>query len=311
MKKNVVADLVLLLVALIWGTTFVVVQNAIATLAPHSFNGIRFTMASVVLLPVVFYFDKNAFRNIDKNGWLSGILLGVFLFGGYAFQTVGLLYTTASKAGFITGLSVVIVPILSIFLLKIVPKWPTVLGVISAAIGLYLLTMVKATGFQLGDTLVFLCAIFFALHIVFTGKFAPNYPTLTLAWIQISVVALLSLLFAFLFEDFQQNVHLQILMQENVVTALLITSIFATAFAYIAQTNFQIFTTATRVAIIYSMEPVFAAITSYIVLKERLSNTTIIGGLLIFVGMIFAEIPAEKFSNLRRKTTHKLSEQNR
>ncbi|GBF10849.1 DMT family transporter [Tepidibacillus infernus] len=296
-NKRFLADSILLIVALIWGTTFVMVQNAISILLPHSFNGIRFALASLILFPIILMIDRNSFTSLGKRGWIAGTLLGVFLFGGYAFQTVGLLYTSASKAGFITGLNVVLVPIFSILLLKVLPKWPTILGSILAAVGLYLLTMVETSSIQFGDFLIFMCAIFFALQIVFTGKYAPNYPTLPLAWIQISVVAILSLIFAFLFEDFTHQVILGVILQKEVLFALFITAVFATTFAFVAQTMLQTYTTSTRVAIIFSMEPVFAALTSYLIQNERLTSFAIIGGLFIILGMILAEIPPEAFAN--------------
>lgn len=294
MKKKLFADLSLLMVTLIWGTTFVIVQNAIDILPPHSFNGIRFFLASLILFIVIVLFDRKSLKAINKKLLTSGIILGFFLFGGYAFQTVGLLYTTASRAGFITGLSVILVPIFSIILLKSYPKWTSVVGALFAATGLYLLTMIGENTFTSGDILVFFCAIFFALQIIFTGKFAPNYNVLSLAWIQISTVSILSLIFAFLFEDFA-SISINIILTPEVITALLITSILATALAFFAQTYFQRYTTPTRVAIIFAMEPVFAAITAYIVLNEQLGAGGIIGGLLILSGMILAELNPDIF----------------
>ncbi|TCS83481.1 DMT family transporter [Tepidibacillus fermentans] len=296
MKKRMIADLILLSVALIWGTTFVVVQNAIAILPPYTFNGIRFSIASILLLLYILMKNRKGVVDLGKKGWRSGIILGIFLFGGYAFQTIGLVYTTAAKAGFITGLSVVLVPLFSIFLLKILPKWPTILGVSLATIGLYLMTMIEGGRFAWGDTLVFLCAIFFALHIVFMGRFAPQYETLPLAWIQITTVALLNGIMMFFFDDFEQ-LSFHNFIQKDVLIAILITSLFATVFAYVAQTTFQSYTTPTRVAIIFAMEPVFAAITSYIVHDEVMNHWTIIGGLLIFIGMIMVELPKDLFQS--------------
>ncbi|WP_339059964.1 DMT family transporter [Tepidibacillus marianensis] len=296
MKKGFVADSVLLLVTLIWGTTFVIVQNAIAILPPYTFNGIRFSLAAIVLLVYILIKDRNSFLHLGKKGFISGILLGVFLFGGYAFQTAGLAYTTASKAGFITGLSVVLVPIFSIFLLKIFPKWPTIVGVLLATVGMYLMTMIEGGHFDWGDLLVFLCAIFFALHIVFMGKFAPQYKTLPLAWVQIMTVALLNLFMMFFYD--YPSVRIDDLLQKDVWIALLITSVFATAFAYVAQTTFQSYTTPTRVAIIFAMEPVFSAMTSYLIQDEVMNNWTIMGGLLIFLGMIIVELPPDLFQSL-------------
>lgn len=287
-KKKHLADISLLLVAFVWGTTFVVVQKAIATLPPYSFNGIRFTFASIILLLIILIFYRDILKQINKQSLISGIILGLLLFFGYTAQTIGLLYTTASKAGFITGLSVVLVPIFSIIILKTYPKLTSIIGMILAATGLYFLTAIGSNNFNFGDLLVFFCAIFFALQIVFTGKFSPNYNPLILAWIQISVVAILSLVFAGIFEDFIA-IRPSNLFKFDILVALLITSIFATALAFLAQTYFQRFTSPTRVAIIFAMEPVFASLTAFVVNNERLGLFSIIGGLLILSGMILAE----------------------
>lgn len=294
MTKKHLADISLLLVAFVWGTTFVIVQKAIATLPPYSFNGIRFSIASIILFLVIIIFYRDNLKQINKQLLISGIILGILLFLGYTAQTIGLQFTTASNAGFITGLSVVLVPIFSIIILKVYPKLTSVIGMILAATGLYLLTAVGGNGFNVGDILIFFCAIFFALQIVFTGKFSPNYNSLMLAWIQISVVAVLSLFFAVIFEDFTA-IRLSSLLKFDIIIALLITAIFATALAFLAQTYFQRFTSPTRVAIIFAMEPVFAALTAFVVANERLSLFSIIGGLLILLGMILAEIePRDK-----------------
>jgi len=117
MKRSILADLSLLTVAFVWGTTFVLVQNAIATLPPHTFNAIRFFMAAVLLFLFMLLFFRDQLKAISVKMVLSGVILGIWLFGGYAFQTIGLLYTTSSKAGFITGLSVVLIPVFGFFIL--------------------------------------------------------------------------------------------------------------------------------------------------------------------------------------------------
>lgn len=222
------------------------------------------------------------------------MLLGVLLFIGYAFQTVGLLYTSSSKAGFITGLSVVMVPMFAIFLLKQRPGINAVVGVFIATAGLYLLTMTDTSKLNIGDGFVFICAIGFALHIIFTGKFSNNYPSLLLTVVQISTVAILSSIFAIGFENWQNAFQPDVVLSEKVLAGLIITSVFATALAFFAQTNFQKFTTPTRVALIFAMEPVFAAVTAFIWAGERLSYSAIIGCILIFSGMVIAELPVKK-----------------
>lgn len=300
MRKPVLADISLLFVTFIWGTTFVLVQNAISLLEPFSFNGIRFLAAAVLLLLWLFIFERKQLAKLNIKTLASGIFIGFWLFLGYATQTIGLLYTTTSKAGFITGLSVIFVPLFSMFLLKQFPSRNAVIGVSIATIGLFLLTMTDVSSLNIGDGFVFICAISFALQIIFTGKFSSKYPTLLLTVIQISTVAVLSILSAFIFEDWRRSFNPEIIFSQDVIVALIITSVLATALAFLIQTNFQKYTTATRVALIFAMEPVFAAIAGYYWADERLSISALLGCLLIFAGMIFAELPANRFPVLRK-----------
>jgi drug/metabolite transporter (DMT)-like permease len=300
MKKPIVADISLLLVTIIWGATFVLVQNAIDFLEPFSFNSIRFLAAAFLLIFCLVIFEKKQLKQLDLKLLLSGVFIGFWLFLGYATQTIGLLYTTSSKAGFITGLSVVLVPIFSMILLKQFPNQNAVIGVLTATIGLFLLTMTDVTSLNQGDGFVFICAISFALQIIYTGKFSNKYPTLLLTVIQISTVAVLSIFSSFVFEDWKKSFNPTILLKQDVLIALIITSIFATALAFLIQTGFQKYTSATRVALIFAMEPVFAAITGYYWANERLSYSALIGCCLIFAGMIFAEIPTTKIPILRK-----------
>ena len=283
MKKPLFADLSLLLVAIIWGTTFVLVQNAIDFLEPFSFNSIRFLAAAIILFLCLLIFDKKQLKQLDGKIILSGVFIGFWLYLGYASQTIGLLYTTTSKAGFITGLNVVLVPLFSMFLLKQFPSRNALFGVLTATIGLFLLTLTDVASLNSGDGFVFICAISFALQIIFTGKFSSKYPTLLLTVIQISTVAILSIFSSFLFEDWKKSFNPDILLSQEVLIALVITSIFATALAFFIQTNFQKYTSPTRVALIFAMEPVFAAIAGYFWANERLSYSALIGCFLIFL----------------------------
>ncbi|MCD4839098.1 MULTISPECIES: DMT family transporter [Neobacillus] len=300
MKKTIIADFSLLFVALIWGMTFVLVQNAIDYLEPFAFNGIRFFLAALLLLASLLIFDKKALKQFDFKIIITGIFIGFWLFLGYVTQTIGLQYTTSSKAGFITGLSVVLVPLFSMILLKQIPSKNAIFGVLTATVGLFFLTMIDVTAINRGDGFVFVCAISFALHIIFTGKFSSKYPTLLLTILQISTVSILSLISSFIFEDWKKSMSTDMLFTKSVITALIITSVFATALAFFIQTNFQKYTSTTRVAIIFAMEPVFAAITGYYWANEHLSSSAIIGCFLIFTGMIFAELPKKNFSILTK-----------
>jgi drug/metabolite transporter (DMT)-like permease len=298
-KKPWFADFNLLLVAFVWGTTFVIVQKAIAFLEPYSFNTVRFFIAAILLLFIIYFFKRTSFKNFkNKNLLKSGTLLGFWLFLGYGFQTVGLLYTTSSKAGFITGLSVILVPLFSYALLKQKLNWQIGFSSLLAVAGLYLLTIHNSFSLNIGDGYVLLCALSFALHIVFTGKFAKSFDALCLTVVQLFTVSLLSFITALFTEHWQEIFAANMLLKSEVITALLITSLFATALAFLAQTYFQSFTTPARVALIFAMEPVFAAITAFIVLNERLGSKALIGCILILFGMILSEL---KLSDLMFK----------
>ncbi|MBO8170543.1 MAG: DMT family transporter [Bacillaceae bacterium] len=301
MKKHVIADFSLLMVAFVWGATFVLVQNAIAFLPPLTFNAVRFLMASGFLFMLLALFYKKQLKAINKKLVFSGIILGIWLFGGYGFQTIGLQFTTTSKSAFITGLSVVLVPVLGIFILKQLPKLPAVIGVIIATVGLYLLTLGESLDINPGDVWSFFCAVSFAMQITLTGKYAPHFPSLALALIQITTVGVISAMGGFLFEDWQKAFDPQIMGTPEVFWALIITVIPATALAFLVQTQAQKFTTATRVALIYAMEPVFAAIAAFLWTDEVLTAKAILGCLGIFTGMILAEMPPEYLSLKRRK----------
>jgi drug/metabolite transporter (DMT)-like permease len=302
-KKPWFADFNLVLVAFVWGTTFVIVQKAIAFLEPYSFNTIRFSLAAVILLFIIYFFKRTSFNGFkNKNLLKSGSILGFWLFLGYGFQTVGLLYTTSSKAGFITGLSVVLVPLLSFMFLKQKLNWQIGLSSFIAVIGLYLLTIHNSFSLNIGDGYVLLCAFSFALHIVFTGKFAKSFDALCLTVVQLFTVSLLSFITALFTENWKDIFAANMVFKPEVITALLITSLFATALAFLAQTYFQSFTTPARVALIFAMEPVFAAITAFIVQGEILGTKALTGCILILFGMILSEI---KYSDLLFKRKQK------
>ena len=171
-----------------------------------------------------------------------------------------------------------------------------VAGVISATAGLYMLTLLQTASFGKGDFLVLLCAVSFAMHIIMTEKYAKTVHAVPLTILQLATVSLLSFISSFLFEKPRQMYRIDVLLKDEVLYALLITSILATAFAFLAQTYFQVYTSATRVAMIFALEPVFAAITSYFLTGERFTVSMLYGGLLILLGIILAEWPSAEAS---------------
>ena len=184
----IIADLLLLLVALIWGLTFPAIKDALEAITPFAFLALRFSIAWIFL--VLLYPRK--MLKIDSTNFKAGLTIGTALFLGYGFQTVGIQYTSASNAAFITGLSVVLVPLLNIPFTKRLPGRYAVAGAISAAFGLGLLSLNSGFTITKGDFLVFLCAIAFAFHIILVSRFAPEMDTTLLTIIQIGIVAIFS-----------------------------------------------------------------------------------------------------------------------
>ncbi len=291
-NRSRIADISLLLVAMMWGSTFLIVQYAVRVLPPMAFNSARFLGAALLLALIITLFYRNQWKLISGRMLLHACLLGLFLFIGYAFQTAGLLYTTTSNAGFITGLSVVLVPFISYALLKHSISRFTWISALLAAAGLYLLTF-AGYGMSLnkGDVLVFVCAIGFALHIGYTGVYAGRYPSLLLAALQMAVVGVFSLIASALTEHVGNAADLmEKLTEPNVLWALAVSIGPTSAFAFWIQTVCQKYTTPSRVAIIYATEPVFAALTGILFAGERLTLIGGIGCLCILAGMVIAEL---------------------
>ncbi|MED1057388.1 DMT family transporter [Bacillus mycoides] len=293
MKKDWIAPLALLFVSFIWGATFVVVQNAMSFVGPFTFNGIRFLFAGIILLFVQMIFSQKTSKQDIKQSSLAGLIVGFFLCVGYLLQTFGLLYTTSSKAGFLTGLSIVMVPILSFIFLKQRATIFIVLGIAVATAGLYLLTAGDSFQLNIGDILVLGCAVAFAAHILVNGFFSKKISPLLLSTSQVLAVGIFSSICAFLFEDWEKSFSVSLWTNQSFLFALFLTSLFATSIAFFIQTSAQKHTSPTRVAIIFAMEPVFAALTGVLVANEQLSISAIIGCLCIFLGMVFVELPSK------------------
>ena len=272
------AELGLLGNAFIWGTTFVVVQGALSHVSTLLFLCMRFGLAGLILLG--FYAGK-----LKRNALLPGMVAGLFLFLGYLFQTAGLKFTTPSKSAFFTSMSIPMVPLLSSLVYRTRTHLIELLGVSVATAGMMLMTLQGTTlRFGKGDALTFLCAIAFALHIVALGHFSGKFDFQTLAVMQIVTAALLSAGSFWWAEPVQLQSH------RSVWLAVGITGLFATALAFSVQAWAQQFTSATRTALIYTLEPVFAWGTSWLLLGERLPWTAVLGAILIIAGVLLVEL---------------------
>jgi drug/metabolite transporter (DMT)-like permease len=291
-RRAILADLSLLLVTLIWGSTFVMVKDAVADYPVFGFLTLRFGIATLILAPAVVWRKIRrpivARQVIREPAAAAPILLGLALFAGFAFQTAGLHLTTPAKAGFITGMAVVLVPVGSALLLKQAPDRAAWWGVGLAATGLALLSLNTPLSVDPGDLLVLGCAVSFAAHILLTGRFAPGQDMLYLLFGQVVMVAMLSALASLALEERPP-------LQANVLFAAVFTGLFATVLAFGIQTVAQRFTSATHTALIFAAEPVFAAIFSLLLIGEVLGPRQILGCALILAGMIVAEfLPAAR-----------------
>jgi len=279
--KKAQAEIYLLIIVIIWGSTFALIKGVIDSIPPYTYLTYRFLLAALILILIFWKRMKEINIIILK----KGSLIGIFLFLGYALQTVGIKYTTATKAGFITGLSVVLVPIISHFFIKEKVSRNSVIGVIFAFIGLWFLNYNSSFIFNLGDFLVLLCAFSFAMHIISVGLFSKKVDYILLAITQITVVFVLSLFMALIFE--RPAIHLSY--SPGIWWSIVITGIFATALAFYMQNRFQRYSTATKTAIIFSGEPIFAAVFAYFLLGEKVGFIAWLGGLLIIFGMIVSQ----------------------
>ncbi|MBN1680676.1 MAG: DMT family transporter [Anaerolineae bacterium] len=274
------ADLTLAWVALIWGSTFVVVKNALDDVGPLTFVGWRFWLAAVFL--TLLFFKR--MHHLSRDEILAGGLIGVWLSLGYIFQTVGLQTTTSAKAGFITGLSVVIVPVLATLLLRRPPGRGAVGGVAVAVVGLGLLSLNKDLSIQSGDLWVMGCAVAFALHIVTVSIFSPHHDPIRLAVVQIATVGVLATAAAFVFETPALD------LPGSTWGAIAFTGVTATALAFGLQVYVQRFTTPTHTVMLFSLEPVFAALFGWWLANEVLGAKELVGCGLILAGMLIAEL---------------------
>jgi drug/metabolite transporter (DMT)-like permease len=281
------ADLALCFCSLVWGSTFVLVKDALADISVILYLTVRFALAAA-LMAILYWrsIRRMTFREI----W-AGVQIGFFMLGGYVFQTAGLKFTTPSKAAFITGSSVVLVPILLAgFGRRRINGWSWA-GAFSALAGLYFLTVPRAGlgSLNRGDPLVFLCAVSFALHIIFVGRYTVHYSVGALSFLQIATTAVLSTCLIPLASLVGWESP-RIAWTPMLASAVLTTSIGSTVIAFSLQVWAQQYTTATHTAVLLSLEPVFAAITSRLVTAERLGARTLLGGVLIFAGILAVEL---------------------
>ena len=273
------ADLALGAVALVWGATFVLVKDALADISPDLFLAWRFSIAALLL-------GLNAMRlPRAQRRYLPGIVAGLLLFTGYLLQTLGLRFTTPAKSGFLTGLYIVFVPLATAAVYRRPPKWIECVGVAIAAVGMALLSIdLSNLSISYGDVLTIGCAVAFTAHILLLGHYAKQQNAAWLAFLQIVTCAVAGWITTPLVE----TPH--IVWSTAVLVAIGVTSVFATAVAFLVQTWGQSHTTPTRAALIFALEPVFAWLTSFLVTGEVFTKAAALGAALILLGILLVEL---------------------
>ncbi len=274
------ANLALLGVAMVWGSSFVLSKGSLEHMATFNFLALRFILSGFICC-VLFY--KNMLT-LTKRNFAHGVIIGTVLFGAYGLWAYGLNFTTASKSGFIIGFTVVLVPLISAVILKKMPAPASLGGALLATIGLAFLSLEGGFSLHKGDLLTLAAAFMFALHIITIGQFTLTADSIALAVVQISTVGVLSLPVTFLWETPIIPTGAEVWVNLSILI------VFCTAVAYIVLNHMQKFTSPTQTAMIFTMEPVFAALFAFLLLGETLSPRSFAGSLLILTGMIISEL---------------------
>ncbi len=293
------ADVLLLLTALIWGSAFVAQRIGMESMGPMLFNGLRFALGALVIIPFAIGQRRRAPpERLDRRRlFWGGALAGAILFVGAALQQVGLVYTTAGKAGFISGLYVVIVPLLSLMVSQR-PGRGTWIGVGLATTGLYLLSVTRDLSMEWGDLVVLFSAVFWALHVLVLGWLVTRSDAIHLALLQFLICAGLSLLAAWVSEPISLDSTMAGLIP------LLYGGVLSVGVGYTLQVVAQRDAVASHAAIILSLEAVFAALAGWLVLNEQLSVRELIGCTLMLCGMLFSQIGPIRGRLAARRTLH-------
>ena len=287
-NKVIRADLIMLLAAAIWGFAFVAQREGMETMGPFLFNAARFFIGSAVLFPLVWYLSKKNKTPTNKETstkklLIAGTIAGLFLFLASSFQQVGIQYTTAGKAGFITGLYIFFVPLIGIFFGQRTGSG-TWLGAFIAVIGLYLLSINDDFSIARGDLLQLICAVFFAAHILVVGYVAKRMDPLKLSLIQYVVSGVLSFFIAIAIEVITWQMII------DTVIPLLYAGVMSIGVGYTLQVVAQQHAKSSHAAIILGLEGAFAVLGGWLILDENLSTRGLIGCGLMLSGMFLSQL---------------------
>lgn len=279
MKRSTQADIVFLTLATLWGSSFALAKGALVHVTPIFFVFLRFILAGAIWGAL---WGKKIKKNARPGTWPRGLALGGVLGGGFIFQTIGLELTDASMSGFITGLWVVMVPILVILLRRVMPKPTSIAGVVICTAGLWILTSPSGAGFNWGDLFTLLSAACFALHIVFVEMFTADHDTRVLTVIQAIGILAVTIPSIFIFETPSAEWNWALIWRGAALGTM-------AALTLALQLHWQRFITATRAAVIITLETPLAAVFAFLFLGELLTGTAYLGGGLIFLGAVVAE----------------------
>lgn len=289
MNKQVKADLMLLMITVFWGASYMLTKIGLEGLEPLNLTALRFIIAFFISASV---FHKQILSTNLKTIRYA-LILGILLFGMFISMAFGLGYTTASNAGFLISLSVVLIPIISFVFLKQKIERKVTIGVSLALIGIALLSLDAEFKMNFGDLLCILCALLCSIHVIVIEIFTKEVEPIALGVLQLGFAGVFSLISSLMLESFKlPSTGLPWL-------SVLLLSIFCTAIGYIVQPLAQQHTTATHTGLILSLEPVFSAVFSFIFLKEILAPKGYIGAVVLLLGVLIAEID---FKNIFKKT---------
>ncbi|WP_415903936.1 DMT family transporter [Neptuniibacter sp. QD48_55] len=286
-SQKIQADLMLLLVACIWGFAFVAQRLGMESLGPFGFNALRFLLGACSLLPLLFLFKRSDHCTDNRTLIISGTLAGLVLFAGASFQQAGLVYTTAGNAGFITGLYIILVPIIGLALGQ-TTNINTWLGGLFAVLGLYVLSFRDLSAINFGDILELLGAACWAIHVLLIAKLAPKLDNLRLAIIQFLVCAVCSGLVAMTIESDSFTLNNAF----NSWGPIAYAGFISVGIAYTLQIFAQRHAPPAHAAIIMSLEAVAAAFGGWLILEEQFSTLGILGCGLMLFGMLLSQLPS-------------------
>lgn len=289
MKNKIKGSLTLLFATLLWGTAFVAQSQGMDHIGPFTFQAIRCLMAPIALFPIIALLERKDLRSFlskwkDAKLWKNGLFCGIALFFATNLQQMGIVYTDAGKAGFITAMYIILVPVFSIFLGK-KPSFRLVFSILLAVPGMYLLCGASVTSINIGDILILLCAAAFAIHILLVDKICQNVDGLRLNSVQALVVGVLSAL-VMLFTETPKLENIQ-----NCTLSLLHAGVLSMGVAYSLQIIGQKHVESATASLIMSMESVVAVIAGWLILGEKLTLQEGMGCLLIFLAVLLSQLP--------------------